>query len=251
LQLPRMGYVDREQFSALASGPHKFPGRLYPFPRIRRWRLDFTPYILTLVLHSSLWRRERDRHASHFYWLLCLSSREADQERGVCSLAVFAPSTLSQTHTFARISPSQKPSSSRSLSLFVDSSSTGMCSFVFCFFVRLLLIPFSLLLVAFGLGYGRFLCICCSGLVFLFLLSIGQEQEMKWKSVFRFRNDFFHSLFFCSFRFVKKCVDFFWSRRIWQGCQWRPRWFQVPASLARCGGAVILGEVCNPCMLLV
>jgi hypothetical protein len=90
-----MGYVDREQFSALASGPHKIPGRLYPFPRIRRWRLDFTPYILTLVLHSSLWRRERDRHASRFYWLLCLSSREADQERGVCSLAVFAPSTLS------------------------------------------------------------------------------------------------------------------------------------------------------------
>jgi hypothetical protein len=98
LQLPRMGYVDREQFSALASGPHKFPGRLYPFPRIRRWRLDFTPYILTLVLHSSLWRRERDRHASHFNWLLCLSSREADQERGVCSLAVFAPSTLSHAH---------------------------------------------------------------------------------------------------------------------------------------------------------
>jgi hypothetical protein len=36
LQLPQLGYVDREQFSALASGPHKIPGRLYPFPRIRR-----------------------------------------------------------------------------------------------------------------------------------------------------------------------------------------------------------------------
>lgn len=44
---------------------------------------------------------------------------------------------------------------------------------------------------------------------FFLFLSIGQEQEMKWKSVFRFRNDFFHSFFFCSFRFVKKCVDFF------------------------------------------
>jgi hypothetical protein len=34
---------------------------------------------------------------------------------------------------------------------------------------------------------------------------------MKWKSVFRFRNDFVHSFFvlFCCFRFVKKCVDFF------------------------------------------
>lgn len=95
LQLPQLGYVDREQFSALASGPHKIPGRLYPFPRIRRWRLDFTPYILTLILHSSLWRRERDRHASRFYWFSLRSSREADQERGGCSLAVFAPSTLS------------------------------------------------------------------------------------------------------------------------------------------------------------
>jgi hypothetical protein len=38
---------------------------------------------------------------------------------------------------------------------------------------------------------------------------------MKWKSVFRFRNDFVHSFFLflfcflCSFRFVKKCVDLF------------------------------------------
>ncbi len=27
LKLPELGYVDREQFSALASGPHKNPGQ--------------------------------------------------------------------------------------------------------------------------------------------------------------------------------------------------------------------------------
>lgn len=163
-----MGYVDREQFSALASGPHKIPGRLYPFPRIRRWRLDFTPYILTLVLHSSLWRRERDRHASRFYWILYAHHEKLIKSAGVarsqCSLR-----RRSRTHTFARISAAQKPSSSPFLSLFVDSSSTGMCSFVFFFFVRLLLIPFSLLLVAFGLGYGRF-CVLLFRFGFLFCL---------------------------------------------------------------------------------
>lgn len=87
-------------------------------------------------------------------------------------------------YTFARISPSQKPSSSRSLSLFVDSSSPGMCSFVFCYFVRLLLIPFSLLLVAFGLGYGRFLCIVVQ--VWFFFVPVywprtGNEMEVRFQ----------------------------------------------------------------------
>ncbi len=63
--------------------------------------------------------------ASHHEKLI----KSAGFARSQCSLR-----RRSRTHTFARISPSQKPSSSRSLSLFVDSSSTGMCSFVFCFF---------------------------------------------------------------------------------------------------------------------
>ncbi len=129
--------------------------------------------------------------------------KSAGVARSQCSLH-----RRSRTHSFARISASQKPSSSRFLSLFVGSSSTGMCSFVLFFFVRLLLIPFSLLLVAFGLGYGRFLCIVIQ--VWFFVLSIGQEQEMKWKSVFRFRNDFVLSFFwFMFFSFCKEVCGFF------------------------------------------
>jgi hypothetical protein len=54
--------------------------------------------------------------ASHHEKLI----KSAGFARSQCSLR-----RRSRMHTFARISPSQKPSSSRSLSLFVDSSSTG------------------------------------------------------------------------------------------------------------------------------
>lgn len=178
---------------------------MYQFPRIRRLRLDFTPYILTLILHSSLWRRERDRHASRFYWVSLRSSREGDQERGGCSLAQFAPSTLLHAHLRPHFGFTKTVFFAISFSIrrLIVHRYVQFC-FVF-FFVRLLLIPFSLLLVAFGLGYGRFLCIVVQ--VWFFVLSISQEQEMKWKSVFRFRNDFVHSFFFFSFLFFSFCEE--------------------------------------------
>jgi hypothetical protein len=94
LQLPQLGYVDREQFSALASGPHKIPGRLYPTVEIG----FHTLYILTVILHSSLWRRERDRHASRFYWLLYAHHEKLIKSAGVACSQVLAPSTLSHAH---------------------------------------------------------------------------------------------------------------------------------------------------------
>ncbi len=143
------------------------------------------------------------------------SSREADQERGgllarKCSLRR-RPRALARTP-----SPAFRLHKNRLLRDFFLYSSTHrpqVCAVLFLFFRSASFDPIFTLIGRFWTWIWSFLCIVVQ--VWFFVLSIGQEQEMKWKSVFRFRNDFVHSFFLflfcflCSFRFVKKCVDLF------------------------------------------
>ncbi len=81
--------------------------------------------------------------------------------------------------------------------------------FCFLFFRSASFDPIFTLIGRFWTWIWSFLCVVVQ--VWFFVLSIGQEQEMKWKSVFRFRNDFVNSFFFFFwfFSFCEEVCGFF------------------------------------------